>query len=321
MRLSDTGGSGHFTAGRHNRRDGGKGGRRKGGHGKFYGAMGGYRGVPYKRAAGIVNSQIRRAINDLQREAQQSRNLYQQSKGDLRHIFGEVSEQIGSSNRNIADLYSGAMGSGQEATSDLLAGQSAQTEAAKAAASAELARLGIQGSGNLGRMDADALFASQMAQQAGANNQANLGLASSMAGDVGQLLAGMASGSHLSNRGQALNTRNNSLTDLRSQMGDIRQERGPMINELLESMLQSDFQRWMGIQGLQMDRRQLNASIAAQRAAANGGSGSGSGYSTAGVDVPAGFVPVKVNPNKHKPGAVVKNPFAGFSDFFSGFNF
>lgn len=305
-----------------NAQGGKKGGGKKNngpGHPKFYGGVGAYRGVPYSRAAGIVNAQIRRMMDDLRREAdkartmhqqdrREARQLYRRSKGDLNHIFGEVNEQIGSSNRAISDTYSGAMERGQASTAELLGQQSAQTSAAKAAASEELARLGIQGSGNLGQMDADAAFSQQMASQAGANNQANLGLANSMAGDIGNLLSGMAAGSHQSNMGKALNTRNDEISnsrdakrmqlmDIWNQMRDVQEQRGGMINELLEQMLAGDFDRWMGVQGLRMDRRALNASL-------GGGSGSSGGYGSSGSGSPstAGWTPMSVNPNPHNPG-------------------
>jgi hypothetical protein len=108
--------------------------------------------------------------------------------------------------------------------SDFAQEQTVNTAARKQAMLQELARLGVQQAGT-GTFDQDAAFSANEAATANTGQQANLGAMRSMAGEVGDLLAGMATGSENAFLGQAMTTRNQSISqrnqDFNQYMADI----------------------------------------------------------------------------------------------------
>lgn len=289
-------------------------GKKKKKSSRGYGAVGGFGGVNRGTAASIVNNQIRQEVEkirrqrnyasqDIMNDIEKSNQLYDRSRGDLDYVRGEVLDAISGNNAAIDAAYGGAIDRNRASTADLIQSQQAQTAAARAALGDELARLGIQGGADHSRFEADAVNSTQMANQSGANNIANMELARGMAGSVGGMLGSMAQGSYQSHLGRALNDRNDAIEaaqDSRRRLNeqfemnrmDIRRGRPGMINELLESMTGSAFDRWMGIQ-------QLNA----QRRSALGGGGGG-GYSSGGsAPAGSGFANEKVvrNPQQYVP--------------------
>lgn len=240
-----------------------KGGKRR------FGAMGAYPGVKYGDAAGIVNGQVRHEVRGLKNQKNQIRNLFQSSRGDINHIFGESGEYIMGANKKIADSYT-SQKSQMDAIYAALNGQlKSGASGIQDAAMAELSRLGIN-PGAAGDMSSDANFMQAMVQGQQANAGANMAAQAQGSDAVGQLLLGMNQGAKTSALGQAMNTRNVGLTDVNAQIRDVRLGRRDAINQLLMQMNDSRFQQWLGLQNLQMQRASMHHGWASSGASAAG---------------------------------------------------
>ncbi len=276
----------------------------------------GYKPLKRKTAAKIVDSDLRVLLKGLRNDERKvkrerdfqsgkAEDLYTRGKGDLEFIRAEVEDATNAQNSKIDQSYT-ETGTKLQALQAALQGELGQnSQANKAAALAEQARLGIQQSGT-GNFDADAANQQAVAAQTGSNEQANLGLAKGMSADIGQMLLGMNQGSFLSNMGRILNTKNDSqaqlshtsneqLMDIMDQMGETRAGRGGAISKLYGEMDDRRFNRWstqkeMGFNqqlaanefnlNLQQTRKE-NAlrAAAARRAKSYGGGGGGGGSS------------------------------------------
>jgi hypothetical protein len=106
------------------------------------------------------------------------------------------------------------------------------TNANADAASTELSRLGISGSG-LGNLRSDANFAQLASAQQGTNEQTNNTSAKANAGAVGELLLGMNQGQRQSALGKLLNARNDDITQTRFQFRQERRDMLAKINDIL----------------------------------------------------------------------------------------
>jgi hypothetical protein len=271
-----------------------------------------------------VDSDIRRQEAALNREGSkvrrerdyatgQANDLLTRSKGDLDYIYGEVADTQQAQDAKIAEAYGATKGK-VSALQQALQGEMADTSAAnKSAAMEELARLGIQQTGT-GRFDADASYAQQLAQQSGANTNANLDIAQGMSADIGAMLQSMAAGQHQSSVGKAVNlnqesvsklahTANEQLMDLVDEGKDARMGRGNAIADLYDQMYNTRFNQWaqtremnfnqrlgaMQFNQSEAQRRKENAIAAAARRRAaqshgggGGGGGGGTSYSSSG---------------------------------------
>ena len=237
------------------------------GHPKRYGAMGGYGGVKYSDAAHIIGGQIRHIVRGYKNQKDQTRDLYQKSKGDINHIFDSSGNYIMGANQKIADSYA-AQKSAMDSIYGALNGQlKSGASGIQDAAMAELQRMGIN-PGAAGDMSSDANFMQAMVMGQQANSGANMAAQAQGSDAVGQLLLGMNSGAKSSALGQAINTRNSGLSDINAQIRDARSGRGDAINQLLMQMNDSRFQQWLGLQNLRMSRRSMNSSIASSNAGA-----------------------------------------------------
>lgn len=277
----------------------------------------------HKKAANRVDGQLRQLISQLNNEGagvRRERNyqigladdLLERSRGDLDYIYGEVADTQKAQDAKIAEGYAQTGAKVQE-LQQALQGQMADTSATnKQAAMDELARLGIQQTGT-GRFDADASYAQQLAQQSGANTNANLATSQAMSAEIGAMLQSMAAGQHQSNVGTAVNqhqasvsqlshTANEQLMDLIDEGKEARAGRGAAINELFDQLYNTRFNQWATTRDMNFNQRlaamQFNqseaqrkrenamAAAAARRAArgssGGGGGGHGTSYSSSG---------------------------------------
>lgn len=299
-------GGGHNGSGGGNGNGGGLGGRR-------YGAYGGFPGVRYADALALVNAglkpEIRQVRNDIQKtrreaqlERQRARNHYQSAVGDLNHVFGESGDYIGFQNQAIQQNYDALEDRAQQAQAALLDHLQANGAANAGAANAELERLGIQGSGDMGQFAADQSNIENVAQVTGANNLANISAAQSNASDVGNLLLGMNAGSKASALGQQVSDRNDAFFEaeatkkvaveqLRRTMSDLRKSRPDLVRQMLEQLRQSGWGQYMDLANLHLQRDQLNLQRQAQQFYQNHYNSGGSSYSSYGSSGSSGGGP------------------------------
>ncbi len=287
-----------------------KGVKHKGKKGpKYYGGNGnGFKGVNVRQLNRLVNSQlqqimapirdekkgVRREANDAIRGAE---NQYQRATGDLNHIFGETGSYISSRNADTAAAFDTARNNSTSNQAALIAQLGLNSQAG--GVDSELGRLGISGDAFAGGANADQQFAGMLANQQGANQQGNLDLMASAAGGIGNLLLGMNSGSQASALGQALNNRNDTVTELRDDKRDaladindaLREARGQrrgIFQELLQSLLQTNWGMYVDQRNLNQQQQQINMQRQAQKFAqrqaggSGGSSGGGGGYSSGG---------------------------------------
>ena len=205
----------------------GGGGKKKGG-----GKKGG--GWNYTKAANVVqgdiNAQLRQILSQAlgQRDAKnfdinKAEALFKRSKGDLDYLFNEAKDYNRAQSEKINQRFA-STGEDIGALFDTFKAENeASTGNRRDAAMAELQRLGIQQSG-LGTFDEDAANAASMADVNNSNVSANLAAMQAGAGEVGDLLAGMATGSHASAVGQATNTRNSAVADINQNFNQYRRE-------------------------------------------------------------------------------------------------
>lgn len=290
--------------------DGGKGptgrGRGKPG-GTNYGAMGNYPGVRYSEAASLVNAQLKPQIRDIRNERQKLRREtqferqrayrnYNQTTGDLNHIFSETGDYIGSQNQAIQDQYSGLTDRTTQAQAALMQHLQENGAGAVNGVTSELSRLGIEGGADLGAISNDQQFMEGQAAINGQSMQANIGLQQAGASDVGNLLMGMTAGSRASSLGQAANAKSAALFEaeaakkqgveqLQRAMKDLRTSRPDLVRQMMEQMQESRWGQYMDSQNLDMQREQLNMQRAAQRAYQKS---SASRYSSGGSSYPSG---------------------------------
>lgn len=267
-----------------------------------YGAMGGFPGVRYGDALSLVNAEIHKGLYDyknekqkLRRETQEERQranrLYTRATGDLNHVFDESGQYIGYQNQAIQDQYSQLNDRSQQAQAALLDHLQTQGQSNMGAAQSELARLGIGGPGMLDQMAADQSNMTNVANQTGANNAANINLQATAAGDVGNLLAGMNAGSRASAIGQQATARSDALFEaeatkkkgmeqLTRAMQDLRGSRGDLTRQMLEQLRESRWGEYVDQANLNLQRR---AQAAQEKYYSNYNSGGGySNYSGSG---------------------------------------
>lgn len=203
-----------------------------GGKKKGKGKKGG--GWNYTKAANVVQGDINAQLRQILSQAQGQRDaknydinkaeaLFKRSKGDLDYLFAEAKDYNRAQSDKINQRFA-TTGEDINALFDTFKAENeASTGSRRDAAMAELQRLGIQQSG-LGTFDEDAANAASMADVNNANVSANLAAMQAGAGEVGDLLAGMATGSHASAVGQATNTRNTSIADINQNFNQYRRE-------------------------------------------------------------------------------------------------
>jgi len=168
-----------------------------------------------------INTQIRALRNQAQGQARardfdisKLEALFGRTKGDLDYLFDEAKDFTTGQSAKIDQRFDETGASMNQLFNSFKTENQANTNSRRDAASAELARLGIQQSG-LGKFDEDAAFAEGMSNTNQANNNANLAAMKFGADEIGQLLQGMATGSHASNVGQANTTKDQGIAQAR----------------------------------------------------------------------------------------------------------
>lgn len=257
------------------------GGRSSGVGGKKGGGGAGGSAYARRRAATMVradtNSQVLAMLNEARGkkaardyDISAANALYNRTSGDLSYLFNEardfntsqtakIDERFGTTTQDMNDLYS-----------NFTQQENTQVDARKAAAMQELQRLGIQQSGT-GNFDADAQNSGARAAQSQSDALANLLAMHEGSSDVGNLLAGMATGSQNSFMGQAMNVRNTSIADARnnfstmmndvvSQANQLRQGEFNKINQFTPTVRSS-----MPLKRSKKNKRRVLKSYAAQQ--------------------------------------------------------
>lgn len=299
----------HLQGNKHKQGKGGKkpgpGGRGGGGLG-MYGAMGGFPGVSVREAQRRIAAEIREGVQDLRHQRrvvrheasedrQKTKADYQRGLGDLEHIYGETGDFIAHQGNLINNQYEATQDRATTAQNALLNVLSQGSSEVAGGANAELARLGIEGSGDMGEFAADAANNTAIAQQTGANNMANLEAMQAGAGSISALLSGMNAGQHQSNVGQQLNARNDrfaeiqqnkidNFNEVREAIKELKGQRGDLVRQLLEQMTNTRWGQYMDMAQLKLQRgtaasqnRYYNALTRSMGRSGSSGSG---GYSS-----------------------------------------
>lgn len=223
-----------------------------------------------------IKNALAEAAAAIKGDQAQANTDYTRGKGDTDYIHSEVQDYLNKINGNINDTY-GNLGSNQAAASQALLSQLQGTSQANAAdASAEQNRLGV-GDVGLGQYGADSNFSQLIAQQMGANTQANTGAMGANANAIAQLLQGMNVGQHQSTLGQLVNTRNDTLGDLTGQLS-AAQLKAAHDKQEAEAQRQLIIQDWLDKHPKAPKRRKATHYSSGYR----GGYGGGGGYSSGG---------------------------------------
>lgn len=246
---------------------------------RYYGGLGGYKGVDTREVKGLVNGLIRDEVKDLRRgkaqirresrhEMQGIRRDYRRAKGDLEHVFGESGDYINYLAGQTADTFADQTQQAGAASAALQAQLGDSYTGAMTDATAELDRLGISQGGNMTGLLADQANAQAMAQQTGQNAQQTLGMMGGNAAALMNLVSGMNQGSYMSDMGKSLNARNDQLTEVRRSrqdaynatrdaIRDVRGTRRDLFNQLLNQLQQTGWSQYMDQQQLKMQRRAM----------------------------------------------------------------
>lgn len=177
---------------------------------------------------GVIRDEVqdlrgqRREVNRAARHANlEVRNQYRRGAEDLDYVHQETGDYINSQNAQAQAGFNAASAEQSAAAAALQSQLQNVYAAGTGSATEEMARLGITGaSGFLGQLASDGANAQATGAMTSANNQANLGLAQSNAGAVGNLLSGMNQGSYMQGIGQNLNSKNDGLNSNREEQGD-----------------------------------------------------------------------------------------------------
>lgn len=290
---------------------GGKGKGPKGGKGKGprhpnrIGGYGGFKGVNKHRLNQLIQAQLQAVINPLRDEKKDIRRqtkhqlesantLYDRTNDDLSAIYDRTGNYIAGRNEETAQSWDKARGATAQSQQGLLSQLMGNSTAATGGANDEMARLGISGANTaLAANVGDSEFAKNLANQQGANTQANLEMMASAAGSVGNLLMGMNQGSYASAAGQAANAHQDNISSIKNDSRDalaevmdaIRGARGTrpgLFQQMLQQLQTTGWGMYVDQQNLNQNQQQINMQRQAQRFAqaqsrrANSGSSSGS---------------------------------------------
>lgn len=255
----------------------GKSGKNKGGMPKFYGGLGGYKGVKTKTLRRLVNGILREEIGSLRSEkrglnretrslTQAANRQYRRGKGDLNHVFGETSDYLNHLRSQSQQQYAQQASQAQAAQAALQQSLGGTYSGAQQAGLAELERLGVAGGGNFSQLQSDAANAQAMAQQAGANAQSTMNMAAGNADALAGLLQGMNQGAYQSHIGKNLTARNEALAEIgamkrdgyaeiRDAIREAKKSRGDVFFQLLQQLQQTGWNQYVEQQQLKRNRR------------------------------------------------------------------
>lgn len=243
-------------------------GHRKGdGMPKYFGAVGGYKGVNTNYVNRLVKGLIKPAINDLRLQKNQlnhdtlnavrhTREDYTRGQGDLSYVHGETGDYLNSLGQKNSQLYNNTNSHLDAANAALKAQLGNTYSGAQNAAQDELARLGIQGGGSFAQLGADQANALATGDQANTNAHTTAELAGGNAAAALQMLAGMNQGSYMQGVGQNLNKQQTALADIRAQnlqgkhdirqaMVDARGSRKDAVLQLLQQLQQTGWSQYL----------------------------------------------------------------------------
>lgn len=261
-----------------------------GGGGKLrYGAMGGYKGVPRKKALSFVNADLREQKRDTWNDVKQERRQFRRTRGDLKHVYNESGAEMRRLKDNSAATYSNATSQASQAQAALAQTLQAQTGAVQGQANSELSRLGLGGTDVGSQMSADAQNSLNVANQNSADNLANLGMASANSGALSNLMIGSNKGQMLSDLGQARNRRDENVDQLRDALHAARAGRGDSVRALLDQMAQTGWSQHMQQAQLQLQRQAQKKNQSYNAYASGYNSGSGSNYSASSYQPTYGY--------------------------------
>jgi Fe-S cluster biosynthesis and repair protein YggX len=283
-----------------------------------YGAYAGYKGVKRKRAANLVDGELKSLMHMLRRELRSGRRELRHEAGDVRQefrnerqdinkIFGETGEFIGQQNGLIDERFKASNAQAQAAQAALMEQLGGMNSANTGAVGDELGRLGMDMGAFGGQLAADQGYATDMAAISGANNAANLQAMQAASGTMGNMLLGMNEGSkgsmlsaNMRNRdeqiGDIRDAKHDFTKDVQQRVLDAKSQRGDMIRSMLEQMAQTGWAQYIDQQNLNqnqqqinMQRRQMQHGFAMDNAYASGSSGS-SGTSGSTNDIIANWL-------------------------------
>lgn len=205
-----------------------------------------------------LRSQRREVSRTARHAKKEVRNEYRRGMEDLEAVHGTTAGYINAQNVQAQAGFDAASVEQSAAAAALQNQLQNVYDAGEGSATAEMARLGLTGTtggeGFLAQLASDRANSSAVGAQTSSNNLANLGLAQSNAGAVGQLLAGMNQGSYLSGVGQNLNRKHDAMDDVRTEelnqkqlvreaIADARGSRKDTFFQLLTQLRQSGWGR------------------------------------------------------------------------------
>lgn len=260
----------------------GKGGKKPsgGGGGKFFGGHGGYKGVKKKDVNRLVNGLMREEMNGLEKQARgidrdaeiglnRARTNYNRGVGDLNYVHGETGDYLQNLAQRSAAGTQQAMSQQQQAQAALQGMLGDTYSGAQQGASDELARLGIQGGGNLGQLQSDYLNSQAVGAQSSQNAQSTSQATGDNAAIAMQLLQGMNQGSMMQGIGQNLNKFNDQsqtlqdnrmgqMNEVRQAMQEANQTRKDLYFQLLQQLQQTGWDQFVQQRELGQQNRSLN---------------------------------------------------------------
>jgi hypothetical protein len=259
------------------KKDDDKGKKRKGPGGRYYGRVGGYRGVDKRAVNRLVNGVLKDEYRDLRRQKQAVRRenrfltrdantQYERGLGDLNYVHGETGDFISALTDKNAAMFADQRNTQAQANAALQQQLGTTYGGAADNVTAELARLGIQGGGSTAGLMQDQAFAESLARQSGSNALSSMDMASSNAALGSNLVAGMNQGAMTSNLGTLSNKRSDALStirqdridqlaDINGAMQDAAAGRKDVFFQLLQQLQQTGWSQYMDQQQLKMQRK------------------------------------------------------------------
>jgi hypothetical protein len=216
-----------------------------------------------------LEKQGRQVERDAEIGLNKARTNYNRGVGDLNYVHGETDDYLKNLAQRSAATTQQGMSQQQQAQAALQGMLGDTYSGASAGASNELARLGIQGGGNLQQLNADYLNSQAVGAQASQNAQSTTQATGDNAAIAMQMLQGMNQGSMMQGIGQNLNSfndqsqalqdnRTGQMNEVRQAMQEANQTRKDLYFQLLQQLQQTGWDQFVQSRELGQQARSLN---------------------------------------------------------------
>ena len=218
----------------------------------------------HRQARGIVQADTNAELRNILRQLRGSQRSYRReqnktitrgknTRGDLRHIFGETADWLQAQQGQMNDRYGATKDNVNNLYENLQSNVQANTNRNENAMLDELRRMGIN-SVDTSQFNKDANFLQNLGHANQSNALANLNAGQTGANSVADMLASTMQGERTSAIGRSYNEQGEQLGDLRQDYTDIfkdlrgqaasaRQGQGAAIRELMLALEDQQYQR------------------------------------------------------------------------------